>query len=175
MRGASKLQAEIGVKSIKWIITDKTTPNGSFDTDSLQHAILQYQNTADPNMQLSPAQCVFRRPIQDFIPILPGHYQPHPTWSDTLATREEALRNCHMKDAKRWSEHTKRLSPLAVGDHVCIQNQTGPYPTKWDKTSIVIEVRHFDLYVICIDGYGRMTTRNCKFLRKYLPVQTTPP
>ena len=125
----SNCRAEIGVKTVKRIITDNTTPNGSLDTDSLQRAILQYRNTPDPNTQLSPAQCVFGRPIKDFIPILPGRYQPHPTWSDTLATREEALRNRHMKAAERWSEHTKRLPPLAVGNHVRIQNQTGPYPS----------------------------------------------
>ena len=89
--------------------------------------------------------------------------------------REAALRNRHMKDAERWSEHTKRLPPLTVGNHVRIQNQTGPYPTKWDKTGVVIEVRQFDQYVIRVDGSGRMTTRNRKFLRKYIPVQSTPP
>ena len=89
--------------------------------------------------------------------------------------REEALRNRHMKAAERWTEHTKRLPPLAVGNHVRIQNQTGPYPTKWDKTGIVIEVRQFDQYVVRVDGSGRMTTRNRKFLKKYIPVQTRPP
>ena len=39
----------------------------------------------------------------------------------------------------------------------------------------MVEVRQFDQYVIRIDGSGRMTTRNRKFLRKYFPVQTTPP
>lgn len=38
----SNCRAEIGVKTVKRIITDNTTPNGSLDTDSLQHAILQY-------------------------------------------------------------------------------------------------------------------------------------
>ena len=33
---------------------------------------------------------------------------------------------------------------------------------------------NFDQYAIRIDGSGRMTTCNRKFLRKYLPVQTTP-
>ena len=159
----SNCRAEIGVKSVKRFITDNTTPSGSLDTDSFQRAVLQYRNTPDPNTQLSPAQCVFGRPIKDFIPILPGRYQPHPTWRDTLATREAALRNRHMKAAERWSEHTKRLPPLAVGNHVRIQNQTGPYPTKWDKTGVVVEVRQFDQYVIRIDGSGRMTTRNRKF------------
>ena len=52
-----------------------------------------------------------------------------------------------MKGQERWSEHTKRLPPLAVSDHVRIQNQIGPHPTKWDKTGTVIEVRQFDQYV----------------------------
>lgn len=72
-----------------------------------------------------------------------------------------------MKSAERWSEHTKRPLSLAAGDHVRIQNQTGPYPTKWDKTGIVIEVRQFDQCIIRIDGSGTMTTRKSKFLRKY--------
>ena len=165
-------RAEIGVKSVKRIVTDNTTPIGSLNTDSLQRAILQYRNTPDPNMQLSPPQCGH---IKDFIPILPACYQPHPTWGDTVATREEVLRNCHMKDPERWSEHTKRLPSLTGGNHVRIQNQTGPYPTKWDKTGVVIEVRQFDQYVIRVVGSGRMTTCNRKFLRKYIPVLTTPP
>ena len=171
----SNCRVEITAKTVKQIITDNTTPNGSLDTDSLQRAILQYRKTPDPNAQLSPAQCVFGWPIKDFIPILPGRYQPQPTWSDTLATREEALRNRHMKAAKRWSEHTKRLPPLAVGNHVRIQNQTGPYAIKWDKTGVVVEVCQCDQYVVHVDGSGRMTICNWKFLRKYIPVQTKAP
>ena len=86
---------------MKRLITDNTAAHGSFNTDSLQRAILQYRNTPDPSTKLSPAQCVFGHPIKDFIPILPGRYQPHPTWRDTLATREEAIRNRHMKLAER--------------------------------------------------------------------------
>ena len=92
--------------------------------------------------------CVFGRPIRDTIPIHPGKYIPHKTWQETLTNREEALRNRHMKDAERLSAHTCILPPLAVGDCVRIQNQTEPYPTKWDKTGIVIEVRQFDQYII---------------------------
>ncbi|GFN83680.1 Pol polyprotein [Plakobranchus ocellatus] len=49
-----------------------------------------------------------------------------------------------MRAAERLSEHTRVLPPLTVGDSVRIQNQTGPHPTKWDKTGTVVEVRQFD-------------------------------
>ncbi|XP_041471786.1 vegetative cell wall protein gp1-like [Lytechinus variegatus] len=82
--------------------------------------------------------CVFGHPIQDFIPIAPGRYKPHNTWCETLQAREEALRNRHMKGVERSKEHSKRLLPLVVGNHVRVQNQTGPHPLKWDKTGVVI-------------------------------------
>lgn len=46
--------------------------------------------------------CIWQK-IKDLIPILPGCYKPHPTWSGTLAAREEALSNRHMKAAKQWT------------------------------------------------------------------------
>lgn len=95
--------------------------------------------------------CVFGQPIKDFIPILPGKYKPHNTWYMSLAAREEALRNQHMHAMERWSEHTKRLPPLVIGDHVRIQNQSGNNPIRWDKTGSVIEVRQFDQYVVKVD------------------------
>ncbi|CAG2205462.1 unnamed protein product [Mytilus edulis] len=115
--------------------------------------------------------CVFGHPIKDFIPIPPGRYSPHNTWRETLDAREEALRNRHIKQGERLSEHTKRLPQLATGDCVRIQNQIGHYPLKWDKTGIIIEVRQFDQYAVKVDGSGRVTLRNRKFLRKYVPVK----
>ncbi|KAK3791461.1 hypothetical protein RRG08_046613 [Elysia crispata] len=97
-------------------------------------------------------------------------FVPHKTWQETSAKREEALRNRHTKDAERLSAHTRILPPLTVGDCIRIQNQTGPFPMKWDKTGIVIEVCRFDQYFIRVDGSGRIKLRNRKFLHLYHPV-----
>ena len=70
---------------------------------------------------------------------------------------------------ERWSEHTQRLPPLIVGDNVQIQNQIGHYPNKWDQSGTMIEVHQFDEYVIRLNGPQRVTLRNRKFLRKYIP------
>ena len=75
-----------------------------------------------------------------------------------------------MKTHETWSEHTKQLPPLRVGDFVRIQNQIWHHPKKWDKTGTVIEVRQFNQYVVRVDGSGRVTLRNRKFFYKYAPV-----
>ena len=163
----SNCRAEVGVKSVKRILIDNTGPNGSLSTDAFGKAMLNYRNTPTQGTELSPSECLFGRPIRDFIPVFPIKYEPHPTWRETLKAREEALRVRHMKVSERLNEHTKHLTPLKVGDSVRIQNQTGPHPTKWHKTGRVIEVRQFDQYVIRVDGSGRVTLRNRKFLRKF--------
>lgn len=171
----SNCRAEVGVKTVKRMITGNTGPSGTIDTDKFGKAMLQYRNTPDPETKMSPASVLFGRPIRDFIPIYPGKYRPHPTWQETLTAREEALRNRHMKAAERWSEHTRRLPPLAVGDQVRIQNQVGPHPKRWDKTGRVIEVRQYDQYGIRVDGSGRVTLRNRQFLRRYIPAVSERP
>ena len=171
----SNCRAEIGVKTMKRLITDNTGQDGDLNTDAVQRAVLQYRNTPDPATKVSPAMCVFGRPIRDFIPVLPGKYQPHTTWRETLTAREDALRKRHVRMTDTWTEHTRRLPPLRVGDHVRIQNQTGPHPTKWDRTGTIIEVRQFDQYVVKVDGSGRVTLRNRKFLRKFVPVMHPEP
>ena len=65
---------------------------------------------------------------------------------------------------ERWSEHTKRLSPLVIGGRVRIQNQTGNNPTRGPScrgSSVCYESRWlWESNPIC----------NKKFLMKYTPV-----
>ena len=80
----SNCRAEIGVKTVKRLITGNIGKDGALNTDSFQQAILQYRNTPDQSTKLSPAMCVFGRPTKDLIPILPGKYHPHQMWSESL-------------------------------------------------------------------------------------------
>ena len=128
---------------MKILITNNTRPNREFDVDKFQQAVLQHRNTPDRDTKLSPAMHVFGRPIRDLIPILPGKYHPHDTRRNSLAARENALCNHHIRDLERWTEHIHQLPHLRAGDHVRLQNQTGPHPTKWDKTGLIMEVRKF--------------------------------
>ena len=68
----SNCRAEVGVKTIKRLITNNVGPGGNLNVDKFQKAILQYRNTPDKDTKLSPAMCIFGRPIKDLIPILPG-------------------------------------------------------------------------------------------------------
>ena len=58
----------------------------------------------------------------------PCKYHPHLTSRNSLDLREEALRHRHMCHQETWSEHTKLLPLLKIGDRVRIQTQTGSHP-----------------------------------------------
>ena len=64
----------------------------------------------------------------------------------------------------------QRLPELQVGDHVAVQNQTGPRPNKWEKTGLVVEKCDNRQYLVKLDGSGRCTLRNRRFLKKIEPV-----
>ena len=43
-------------------------------------------------------------------------------------------------------------------------HQTGDHPYRFDKTGVVVEIKQNDAYLIKMDGSGRVTMRNRKFL-----------
>lgn len=92
--------------------------------------VCRLPSSLDPETKLSPAMCIFGRLLKDFIPILPGRYQPHPIWQDTLQKREEALRNRHIKATEHLSEHTRRLPPQSGGQ------SPGTEPDRTSATSL---------------------------------------
>ena len=69
------------------------------------------------------------------------------------------------------AEHARPQRPLEHGDRVIIQNQNGRFAKKWDKSGVVVEVKPNDQYTVKVDGSGRLTLRNRRFLRKYVSHQ----
>ena len=120
----SNTRAEIGVKSAKRMIMENTGPHGDVDIPAFQRTMLTYRNTPTPLDNRSPAEIVFGRQIRDFVPVMPGKYEPCDTWKDTAANRQKALMERHAKEVEALLPHTRKMPPLKVGNSVRIQNQT---------------------------------------------------
>ena len=103
-----------------------------------------------------------------------GRYSPHETWTELHSHREMALARRHCREHEKWNEHTHKLPPLKVGDHVYLQNLVGNHPRRWERTGTVVEVRQYHQYVIRVDGTGRVTIRNRQHLRKFTPFHGMP-
>ena len=61
--------------------------------------------------------------------------------------------------------HTRPLAPLSFGDKVFLQNQHGSHPKNWDKLGTVVELGNYEHYWVKIDGSGRLSLTNRRFLR----------
>ena len=167
-------RAEVAVKSAKRLLRSNVGPNGSLNNDKLLMALLQLRNTPDPDCNLSPAQIIFGRPIRDslsFVNRLEKYSNSHirPIWREAWSAKESALRTRFSKTSEALNEHVKPLLPLEIGDKCFIQNQTGNNPTKWHRTGTVVETAEHDQYIIKVDGSGRLTKRNRRFLRAFKP------
>ena len=169
----SNQRAEQGVKSAKRMLRDNIAADGSLNTDRFLRALLLHRNTPDRDTGLSPAQVIFGRSIRDFFPIKPGNLVLHPEWRLTMEQREGALARRHAKRERDLTAHTKVLTPLKVGQVVLVQNQSGNNPLRWDRSGQVVEVLKFDQYRIKMDGTGRSSLRNRKFLRAITPFSQT--
>ena len=173
----SNCRAELGVKSAKRLLRENVGQDGSLVGDRFFRALMQHRNTPDPDTGLSPAQVLFGRPVKDFMPIKPGKFRPQEGWRLAQEDREKALRVRYCRGKERWSEHTKKLPKLSVGDRVLIQNQYGTpkIARRWDKSGVILEVEDYDQYKVKVDGTGRVTVRNRRFLRRIIPYQPQQP
>lgn len=167
-------RAEVAVKSTKRLLRANTGPSGSLDTDRFLRAMMQMRNTPDPDCNISPAQIVFGRPIRDafaFINRLVKYDNQHvrPLWRDAWAQKESALKKRFFHSIEKHDHKTHSLPSLNIGDHCYIQNQSGNYPKRWDRSGVVVESHGFESYTLKVDGSGRLTRRNRKHLRCFSP------
>ena len=169
----SNKRAELGVKSMKRLIRENTNSDGSLTNDKFLRALMTYRNTPDRDTNKSPAQVIFGRNLRDFLPSPQARYKPQPEWITLREDREKALAKRAVANMEKLDKNCRVLPKLALGDTVIVQNQVGNYPSKWDITGIIVEIKDHDQYVVRVDGSGRMTLRNRKFLRKITPYSMT--
>ena len=165
-------RAEVAVKTAKRLLRSNIGPDGSLNTDSFLKAMLQLRNTPDPDCHLSPAQILFGRPLRDaftFATRLEKFSNANilPLWRDAWEAKENALRQRYHRTTEALKEHSRPLPPLHTGDRCYIQNQTGNQPKRWNRSGTVIETLGHDSYLVKVDGSGRVTKRNRRFLRKF--------
>ena len=70
---------------------------------------------------------------------------------------------------KRWSEHTRVLPPLNVGEFVQLQNLKGSHPLKSDYSGEIVGRHNVNSYAVKVNGTGKVTVRNRASLRKIPP------
>ena len=162
----SNTKAELAVKTGKRLLRGNVGPSGELGTDRFLRAMLQYRNTPHPDTRLSPAQVVFGRQIKDFLPVIGHKYEPKQEWGLVREAREKAMARRLEKDGARLERYTKQQRMIPVGDSVAVQNQTGRFPRKWDKTGTVVDNLDHDKVRVRLDGSRQLTTRNRQFVRR---------
>ena len=163
-------RAELAVKTAKRILFDNVGPHGNINNDRVARALLQHRNTPLQDIGLSPAQLLYGRTLRDCIPTKAEANKIRPEWRMVAEDRERALAKRNIINIERFNEHTRILPELHVGDIVAVQNQTGPRPNKWEKTGTIVEKQDHRQYVVRMDGSGRCTLRNRRFLKSIQPV-----
>ena len=155
-------RAELAVKSAKRIIYGNTDASGSLDTDKAAQAVLQYRNTPIQGIGLSPAQLLLHRHLRDFVPAQPCLYRPHPEWLKASLRRETLLAKRNAKLIEDYDRTAHTLPPLNVGTYVALQD---PHNRRWNRTGRIVEALADRQYRVRVDGSGRITLRNRRFLK----------
>ena len=91
-------------------------------------------------------------------------------WILIKGERELALAQRYRKIEENLRRHSRALEELPVGATVQIQNQRGNEPLRWKKSGVVVENIGNDQYSVKMDGSGRVTLRNRRYLRRIRPV-----
>ena len=165
-------RAELAVKAAKRILSSNVGANGEPDTDAACRALLSHRNTPVQDINMSPSEMLYGRTLKDHLPSAPKQIRKE--WLEIRAMREVAMAKRHVRHLEQYNPHTRSLDPLVVGDIVAIQAQQGSKPTRWKQTGIIVEANpKLRQYEVKVDGSGRVTRRNRRFLRKIDPVCRT--
>ena len=103
---------------------------------------------------------LLHRQLRDAIPVNPKLYRPNKKWVISAEEREKALESRNKEVKERYDQGSHNLTPLKVGTQVRIQSGR-----RWSKSGRVVESHPNRQYTVRVDGSGRVTLRNRRFLR----------
>ena len=67
-------RSEIAVKSAKRLLRSNVNERRDLDSIAIMRALLEYRNTPDRDIGLSPAELLYGRSLKDFLPSNPDKY-----------------------------------------------------------------------------------------------------
>ena len=166
----SNLRAELGVKVMKRMLRENVNSQGGLDTDKLARALLAYRNTPNKDLGVSPAQVLYGRVLRDHLPTPKEFLKQRKEWIMLKNDREKALATRYGKMKIELNRRAHEQRELPVGSVVQVQNQRGKDALRWDKSGMVVESLGNQQYTVKMDGSGRVTLRNRRFLRMIQPL-----
>ena len=118
----------------------------------------------------------FGRTLKDFFPRHVPSLLPIPENWMTGQVKDMLQEKIRKAGGDKWSEHTRVLPPLELGQWVQLQNLKGRYPLKSDNSGIIVGKHNENSYAVKVNGSGNVTVRNRVSLRKIpTPVQIVRP
>ena len=148
------------------MLKENIGPQGSLDTDKMARALQAYRNTPSKDLGLSPAQILYGRVLRDHLPTPKEFLEQRKEWVLLKEEREKTLTTKYGRVQEDLGRHAHTLKPLEVGSVVQVQNQRGKDPLRWDKSGVIVETLGNQQYTVRMDGSGRVTLRNRRFLRQ---------
>ena len=163
-------RAEVGVKSMKRMLHNNISANGSLNNDKILRALLEYRNTPLPDINLSPAQILFHRQLKDAIPTHRKQYHLHKQWIIAANKRKQIFARKNKAIQLHYNKSTRLLPELPVGTKVLIQGKN----KKWTKQGEIVEALKYRQYQVKVYGSGRTTLQNRRFLRPFHAIEPVP-
>ena len=164
----SNWRAELTVKAAKRII--ETTPDPPVVSAQSTPFSTPVQKHAPPRCRSFPSSSCFRAPAAGLDPMTRDTFKVSNTWIQAQHQREIALARKKQGFDRGIQYHSSPPYPNRLW-HACgiCQNQRGDLPTRWGKTGLIIEAKAHRQYTVKMDGSGRITTRNWRFLSPISP------
>ena len=162
----ANLRSEGSVKSLKRMLRDIVGNSGSLDSDAVTEALLCHAKTRCRVLNKSPAEIAYGRCLKAFFPRQVSSLLPIPDNLLSWEAKDKLQKKIRAEGDKRWSEHTRVLPGLKIGQFVQFQNLKGGHLLKSNYNGEIVGRHNINSYAVKVNGTGKTTMRNRASLRK---------